>query len=444
MPPEAYHPNLDQDKNRSGFIGFVPPETSPYQLGLETLLPQLHEKVPGIYPGQVLGKHEAFIAATSLFIQPGLDNAMIRAMNFELPSWEDHKTAKSTDPVLGLHLWLDGLRYARATGAEIEINLDIFTNWHKNGGLDFGNFRAHHRNGESYPQKVVPDDRLSRNQRLTIHNYSKVAREKRHALLTKPSIHTFAELVPILPINIFRHHDHRKGMFYEYADGQKIALLNTFNLEQPLAHDCGLVITNPNLYQAFYALMETSPFNHAVIPDSVGSDWMLYQDGILDLDPHKPLETSVILSRVRNLIEDDNTKELVWTSQFLPDLSDLICIARRLEWDQDFRIELFAPKPKLWSGFYKASGGYFSQYYARRLGRKYPDRFTLNYTQRYLHTKSIMINNGEIILIGSHNFNRLLTSLLTAEIVLESRADAIIDSTSYKQHIATLRQDLAT
>jgi hypothetical protein len=385
---------------------------------LDLLLPGMEKIVSGINHDEILNKHQTLVAATFLLTNPNLLAFTIKAMNWEPPSGEKINGHGVESPLLGLDLLSRGIRHALARNISGRIILDHYTHQFVNGSPSLDNF---------LPRRMLGNrDRTNRIQmsgpanshfdtEIIDHSWKDI--EPSHLLqgMIRRNLHQIGDGIPHNPINLFRFHDHRKGMVFDFPN-ESVMLFQTFNFDAPMDLDCSLVIRNPEIIEVIKCLFnEKIPRNYQIN----GRNWHLYQDGSIDVDPHRPVKSSPILNRANQLIQDPETKDIIWCSQFLPDKEDLKLLDNRLNSGAINQVEVFAPHPRLWFNIYKYMGGWSSLRIAEGMRAKYGRRFNLNLTPRnYFHAKMLVINNNSL-LIGSHNFNRTLVKSRTTETALE-------------------------
>lgn len=406
----------------------TPPRGSDRMPGLHNVLPGMESIVPSVSDGEILNRFQTLVAAVFILTQQDLSDFCLKAMHFEYPPYKEREFAKMNDPIYSIYLLADGIAHATRSHATTgNMILDVFSRQYEDGKFNWNTF---HQNGldrsqtNSYSRSTIDYSSFRTNFTMTEvrpparkTDLSKIVSGFLHA-----NLHLIADGFPYTPLNIFREHDHRKGMLFRFKSGEEMAMLQTFNFDSPLDLDCSLVSFDPAIVSTLRTLL-TDPVPHNTVIE--GEDWKIYQDGSQDLDPLEPITSSPIMSRVHQMLQDESTKTVRWTSQFLPDIESLQEIDEKLRVGSLENIEVFAPHPKMWRVFYRLSGGMKSKVLAEQISRKYPGRFLLHYTKnRYLHAKTITLND-EVLLLGSHNFNRTLVRARTSEIMLEQKMSPI-------------------
>lgn len=402
--------------NRAIEIELRAPEHSPDWAGLHRILPRFRRRLLGISDGDVLNRHQTMIAATFLLARPDLTSYFLKGMHFEFPSYETAGT-RFDRPGTMISLLMRGIRLALANKVPGNIELDIFAAQFENNQFryEYANPKKASLSGANLLSRSHLHARERTAYKLVNHRNERVnvGMILKGILTLNP--HIFSDGLPSSLFNIFRYHDHRKGMIFEIQDGKKVLLLQTCNFDQPLHLDCCLVITDPKIISTFENLFSQEIPQNEII---TGNGWKVYQDGCYDLNPAKPVDSSPILSRVREILLDPETQTLSWCSQFLPDTEDLKIMEKRLKTNSIELIEIFAPDIQNWKTLYKIAGGLQSWHEIQKLQKRFPDRFKVVCSNEYVHAKLLVVN-GKSLIITSHNFNRSLVQARTSETALE-------------------------
>lgn len=391
-------------------------------LDVVSILSELQLLIPPLEPFTILTKQQTLLTATSLLADPNLQSFYLKAMHWEHPPEEETVGAEWHDRIRALELLCQGIEYALSCGVPGKVVIDVFATIFANDTFDFLPSR---QNGHINPgtnarslQPLMQLDAAHDHFSLEIVNHAQQRANFSQAVrgVLEGQLHVVADSIPPFLMNKMRHHDHRKGMCFELADGRCIFLLNTFNFDNPTDIDCGLVIQDPALIHVL-----RDHFAQPIPRNSIvhGDGWDFYQDGVADLNPELPETSSPILGRVITLLKDSQTQEIVWSSKFLPDIEELRVMEKRLREGTLHHVILIAPHKKFASHFYLLSGGNNSFEKATEIATKYPQKVKLILTEeRCVHAKIIMIN-GQRLIIGSHNFNRTLIRSRTTEVMLE-------------------------
>ena len=376
--------------------------------------------------GSVLNKHETVLLVSKLLAQGIVTEAVIKAMDLGVIGEFDNKNEIHPSEMLSNHL-LNAIEISKKNGTKISIILDSFI--------------QQFNKDIPWPLRPVPPVKIKQFDSLRprldsilfhlsnfhgvsveviTHNYSEYNLLGILNAIRNLDIHGLGDHLPHFPLNVFRGHDHSKGIFLELKNGNNIFLLPTFNFNPSNDIDTCIVFTGDKAL-----LMKDVLLSDATNQRIELENMIVLRDGSKSLNT-RDIYSSEIMVQVRNILLDSRTKQIDWSSQFLPDVRDLEILEWNIRQGKLDRVRILSPDSSMWSPFYKITGGLASLRYARRMAQMYPDKFELVFTKsRKLHAKFILVNNGQSLLIGSHNFNSVLGKSRTSEIaVLLSNPDS--------------------
>lgn len=384
-----------------------------------------------------LPKSSALLYMTLLGMSDHVKRIAIKTMHVELPIIElkknksiqqAQKSTQSDFEETQLFQFLQMLSSVSGIDSTpVHVSVDHFTTQFSNGRFQFT-----HSNPTKAIKSMINRTRMRLEELSYVENNFRLDYvnlrpqpefhfRKTLASILQKDLHAYADADNRSLVNIFRYHDHRKSILFELSNGQKILFLTTFNLDSPNDIDLALVVTDNSTIELIEAMLyEKIPRNHVITSPN---GWTIYQDGSIDLNPKEPVFSSPILSRVHEIITNNDTQSITWCSQFLPDDDDLKILQERIEHNELRSVTILAPDPHYWSIFYRLTGAKQSFQRATYLARKYPDIFKLRFSSdNYLHAKFIYSEDADgnpRVLIGSHNFNRQLVRSRTTEAAVE-------------------------
>lgn len=362
--------------------------------------------------GQILNRHESFLAAAYLLNDPDLTGFTVKAMDCEV---DDNYPTDIFSRDGMIHLFLGSIQNAVKRGVKGEMILDRFMFQFRDGSINLTGknmiekLNGYRKNGDA----VINLEEIIR---IVDHRSSQFNLLRFIRSLPSLNHHAMADHLPIHPINIYREHDHRKLILLDFKNKPSILFLHTMNYDDPTDLDCSLVIEDEEIIEKMRFLIH-SPENTNYSYET--PDWSLYQDGSQSIDPHYPEATSPVLKRINAILQNQDIKHIEWSSKFLPDIDELKKIEWRLRNGTLNKTVIYSTHPNEWNMMYHLQGAYNNRTKVEQLALQYPNNFEIYYSGRHIHAKVIRYDNG--LLIGSHNFNRTLVMSRTTDYVLDIR-----------------------